>query len=95
MKSGPKPGAETTRVHYVYDAWNRLVGVYEDASGNPGSLIAAYTYDALNRRIKKTLDTGTNSGDDYYYNQNWQVVEDENGSDAGTDYVEQYIWSPR
>ena len=25
MKSGPQPGNETTRVYYVYDAWNRLV----------------------------------------------------------------------
>ena len=25
MISGPKPGDETTRVHYVYDAWNRLM----------------------------------------------------------------------
>ena len=27
MISGPKPGANTTRQHYVYDAWNRLVAV--------------------------------------------------------------------
>jgi len=27
---GPKPGAETTRLHFVYDAWNRLRKVYED-----------------------------------------------------------------
>jgi YD repeat-containing protein len=27
MISGPKPGENTTRQHYVYDAWNRLVAV--------------------------------------------------------------------
>ena len=32
MISGPKPGDETTRVHYIYDAWNRLVEVRADSS---------------------------------------------------------------
>ena len=47
MISGPKPGDETTRIHYVYDAWNRLVAVKADDSGEPGDLIAEYEYDGV------------------------------------------------
>jgi YD repeat-containing protein len=31
MVSGPKPGAETTELKFVYDAWNRLVKVTDSA----------------------------------------------------------------
>jgi hypothetical protein len=55
---------------YSYDAWNRLVAVYDDDSGDPGDLIAAYEYDSGNRRIEKVLANET--GVEYYYNQNWQ-----------------------
>jgi hypothetical protein len=54
MLSGPKPGNETVRHHYKWDAWNRLAAVYaDDGNGAPGDLIAEYRYDALNRRIAK------------------------------------------
>jgi YD repeat-containing protein len=43
--SGPKAGAETTRLHFVYDAWNRLVQVKADSGGQPGAVIATYQYD--------------------------------------------------
>ena len=44
MISGPRAGDETTRVHYVYDAWNRLVEVRADDSGEPGTLIGGWHY---------------------------------------------------
>ncbi len=44
---GPKPAAETTRHKYVYDAWNRLVKVQDNASVD----IATFAYDGLNRRV--------------------------------------------
>ena len=98
MISGPKPGAETTRLHYVYDAWNRLVGVYQN---DGATLVIRNEYDGLNRRIEKInkIDKdGENEnkwGHDYYYNQNWQIVEDRYGStNGGTVYVEQYVWGP-
>ena len=59
MISGPKPGDETTRVHYIYDAWNRLTEVRADDSGSPGALIATYSYDGLNRRIEKEVTAGS------------------------------------
>ncbi|MFO0836968.1 MAG: hypothetical protein U1D55_00455 [Phycisphaerae bacterium] len=43
---------------YRYDAWNRLVGVwYADAggTGDAGQRVAAYAYDALFRRVSKTV----------------------------------------
>ena len=40
MTSGPKPGAETTRIHMKYDAWNRLVKV-TDAAGKADSGVSS------------------------------------------------------
>jgi hypothetical protein len=40
MTSGPKPGAETTRIHMKYDAWNCLAAVYADNNGQPGDTVA-------------------------------------------------------
>ena len=88
---------------YQYDAWNRLVRVtapegwyYHDNHVDS----ADYAYDGLGRRIEKAVHA-SGSGylsplDDYYYNQNWQMLEDLGGSLAvpcvsTTDY----LWSPR
>ena len=94
MISGPKPGDETTRVHYVYDAWNRLVAVKADDSGSPGATLAEYSYDGRNRRIEKVV-TGT-SDVHYYYNEQWQMLEerfvDGNGETTASN---QYVWSAR
>jgi hypothetical protein len=45
MTSGPKAGNEAVRLHFVYDAWNRLVQVKADSGGQPGAAIATYQYD--------------------------------------------------
>ena len=53
-------------------------------------------YDGLNRRVRKVVDTLSGQGDNYYYNQNWQMIEDRNGSDyTGTTAIDQYVWSLR
>ena len=102
MKSGPQPGNETARVFYQYDAWNRLTGVYQDDGdgvfepGTDDALVAQFVYDGQNRRIRKITDSASGLGDNYYYNQNWQMVEDREGSDwYGTTAVNSYIWSLR
>jgi hypothetical protein len=59
MTSGPVPGAETTRQHFVYDAWNRLAAVRADSGGSPGSTVATYEYDGLRRRVQRTVDSTT------------------------------------
>jgi hypothetical protein len=60
MTAGPKPGAETTKHCYQYDAWNRLRRVFVDGDSDgvwdneqTDTLVAEYRYDALNRRIAK------------------------------------------
>ena len=96
MKSGPKPGDETTRIHYVYDAWNRLVEVRADNSGSPGALIAEYTYDALNRRVEKAVTSGS-VHTHYFYSGAWQCVEErvEASGQLPADADVQYVWGAR
>lgn len=91
MTSGPRPGSETVEQHYEYDAWNRLVEVTDD---NSNSLVT-YEYDGLNRRIEKrvTAAGGGVKNVDYYYNENWQLIEEavHNGSDV-LQSTNQYVW---
>lgn len=94
MISAPKPGDESTRNHYLYDAWNRLVAVCADDSqnpGQPGAIIASYTYDGLNQRVTKTLADGTAT--DYFYNQQWQTLEEQRRDGVGNLVsTDQYAW---
>ena len=100
MTCGPKPGDETTKASlqlYKYDAWNRLTEVYTDADEygdmDPGELVATYSYDGQHRRIEKVLGDpeDPDAKYDYYYNENWQVVEVH--KDGEDDYpLEQYVW---
>ena len=80
MVSGPVPGNETVRQHYVYDAWNQVVEVRADDDGDPGDLIAAYKYDGLGGRVARLLPNETNPANwdrtDYYFNEDWQVLEE-------------------
>ena len=94
MISGPKPGDETTRVHYVYDAWNRLVKVYDDDSGQPGDLVAEYEYDGTNRRVEKEVAGASHAH--YYFNHDWQLLE-ERFVDEEDELLasNQYVWSVR
>jgi len=98
MISGPRPGDETTRVHYVYDAWNRLVIVKADDSGDPGDTLAEYQYDGTNRRIQKNVSEpgGGPSDVHYFYNHNWQLLEERFLDGQGAAVASnRYIWSPR
>ncbi|HDZ20075.1 hypothetical protein LCGC14_0204520 [marine sediment metagenome] len=91
MDLAPAPGNEhtaTAGMLCVYDAWNRLRKVYQDANGdgdydNPGDeLIVEYRYDARHRRIVKLVreDQGEESDTwartDYYYSKDWQVLDE-------------------
>lgn len=98
MLSAPKSGDETTRIHFVRDAWNRLVAVYADDQGEPGDLIAEYEYDGANRRIEKVVaeDGGGPAHAHYFYNSDWQLLEERFVDGQGTiDYVNEYVWSAR
>lgn len=106
MTTAPKgQGSESTALKLVYDGWNRQAGV--DANGD-GDMTDAndyrYSYDGLGRRITKFQDTandGTNDAgttEEFYFNENYQVVEVRLGTVAsGTKTVdadpsERYLW---
>jgi len=58
MTQIPRPGTETTRLHLVYDACNRMVAAKNDNGGSPGTTIATYSYDGNGRRIRKAINGG-------------------------------------
>ena len=91
MVSGPKAGDETTRLHYVYDPWNRLVAEKADDGGEPGSVIATYQYDGRGFRTQKVLAGGDTF--DYYYNEQHQVLEVRKNGSANA--YEQYVYGQR
>ncbi len=89
----------TARVHYRFDAWNRLIAVYADDSqnpGQPGDLVAQYEYDGTNRRVEKQV-TQAGGGPrhvHYFYNHDWQLVEERFVDDQGEVVtINQYVWS--
>ena len=91
MTAGPQPRYETVDANtqwYKYDAWNRLVRLGQGAS-SPGTLVATYSYDGQNRRIRKAVAGGDTY--DYYYNENWQVLEVCKASRTNKTY-QQYVW---
>lgn len=105
MTQGPKTGSEATTVYFKYDGWNRLAGF--DANGD-GDLLDSgdyrYSYDGNGRRITKFHDTandGSNnagSTEEFYYNDDYQVVEVRVGTVASgsktidADAKERYLW---
>ena len=85
---------------YKYDALNRLIQVNGAGTGTP--LWANYTYDALGRRIRKTVSNGgvnnvtaLNGTTDYLYDGQ-QIIEDRSvtfSDGAGTETTAaQYVW---
>ncbi|NBB95343.1 MAG: hypothetical protein GVY16_06340 [Planctomycetes bacterium] len=75
---------------YIYDAWNRLVEVRDRGDD---SLIAEYEYDGQKRRIEKTVDE---TETDYFYNDNWQLVEERVDGSVAYEYAwdQRYIDAP-
>ncbi len=76
MVRAPKPDNWNSHYHLEYDAWNRLVTVYD---ATETYLVAGYDYDGLNRRvIKETYDAGGSLTEmrHYYYSDQWQVLEE-------------------
>jgi len=101
MASGAA-SAPTTRLHFTYDAWNRLASVRYDDDGDPGTVLAEYRYDGLNRRIAKLVAGADWDRTDFYYNEAWQVLEERRQDDVLNSKEEvptttfcQYIWDMR
>jgi len=83
MVAGPKAGDETARVHFTYDAWNRLRKVYEDdgdgefepsdaSEPGPDKLVVTYEFDGTGRRVQKvtTEDAPAGAAQADYYHRN-------------------------
>ena len=99
----PKLDGSGDHFHLVYDAWNRLVEVYDD---NGTTLIAQYQYDATGRRVVKGVDDGSDGSLDtftHFFHSGTQVIETREGDDVSgeapvAESLEpkyQNIWSPR
>ncbi len=82
---------------YAYDALNRLIQINRVSDG---LIITTYLYDAMNRRVRKTIFNGGLTGSvpngttDYIWS-GWQVVEERNpfGGSGSTDTpIRQYVW---
>ena len=72
MTTMPAVADWTTAQTLKWDAWNRLVKVSEGTT-----TIAEYTYDALFRRITKTVGSpGSTTTRRFYYNDQWQILEE-------------------
>ncbi len=57
-------------------------------------MVAGYQYDGANRRIEKAFADDT--GVEYFYNHDWQMLEERAVDDEGTaTAVNQYVWSAR
>ena len=86
MTAAAKADDASTRVFYVYDAWNRLVAVYQDngdgvLSTSSDTLVTRNRYDGLNRRVTKTAGDGDTH--QYFYNNDWQLLADLDGTTNG------------
>jgi RHS repeat-associated protein len=68
---------------YRWDAWNRLV----EAKNSDGVILAVYSYDARDFRIRKMAGGVTT---DVYHTPGWQEIEYR----IGTAVKEQFVWSP-
>ena len=64
MTTMPQPATPSSSYTAVYDAWNRLVSLW-----NGDETVVQYEYDGLGRRVTK--DTR-----DYYYSDSWQILEE-------------------
>jgi RHS repeat-associated protein len=80
--NGNMTGDETGK-QFVYDAWNRLVGV----KNSSGTTLKTYAYDGLGRRVSEAASGVTT---DLFYSDSWRVLEEK----VGANTTKRYVWSP-
>ena len=76
----PQPNSPANSYTAVYDAWNRLTQV----SSSGSTPVAQYQYDGLNRRTVKFTGS-SNEIRHFYYNDQWQVLEEAVGTSTSAD----------
>ncbi len=79
MTKVPQPNTLGNAYTLVYDAWNRLTQVKDGTA-----VVATYVYDARNHRIKTTVGDETRL---YYFNQQWQCVEERVGTTVDATWI--------
>jgi RHS repeat-associated protein len=73
MTTIPSDAAATqTPFTTIYDAWSRLVRV----QGGQNNIDISYEYDGLFRRTRQLVTAGTAPSLDFYYNDQWKIVEE-------------------
>ncbi len=85
MTTIPSPKDPTKKLDLKFDAWNRMVEAKNDA----GVVVQTSEYNGLNHRIVKIAGADTF---DYYYNQQWQVLEIRKNGSANP--LAQYVYHP-
>ncbi len=72
MTTMPQPKDATKKLDLKYDAWNRVVEVKNEN----GTVVTINEYDGLNRRIVRVETGGSGNLRHFYYNRQWQVLEE-------------------
>ena len=89
----PRPTDLTEKYELTYDAWNRIVSV--ESTNGQTTLVAKYQYDGQNHRlIKQKYDGSGNlaSTVDYFYNAQWQCLEEQETPVGGSTVTTEYVW---
>jgi len=85
--------AGTQRLVLDYDYRNRLIEVYTTTDITAGEPVwqrtVSYYYDALNRRVEKDLDTGT---DLLYIYDGWRCIEEREASGAAWTVAREHVY---
>ena len=92
MTTLPKPGDPTQTFSGVWDSWNRLVKLTDDATSNT---VQENEYDGRKRRIiRKDFVGGTlDETRHVYFSSGWQAIEER--VDSSTDADRQFVWGMR
>ena len=91
----PQPADPTESYTGVYDAWNRLVKLVDDATDDA---VQENQYDARNFRVvRKDYNAGVLAETrNFYYTSRWQSVEERLGSSPDSANAErQFVWGQR
>jgi YD repeat-containing protein len=78
----------------TWDAWDRLVRV----QGGPNAIDIRYEYDGLHRRTRQLVINGTAQNLDFYYNEDWKIIEERfvaSDGSVSTTLRAQYIYGIR
>ena len=87
--------ADQNGLHYVYNAWNELVDVYNSSSETSATLVESMTYDGMGRLVTDTVYTDeTGATTIRYYSNQDQVIEEQEASSSEVICGTRYVWSP-